>query len=263
MYELKRLYKENVPDLEELWKAVYPEREMPLEYWMWLFRCPLPYISCGLYERDKLIAHYAAIVSFIHGHTYSSMSHPDYRHQGLYQDVANFLYTELETKYNCQYATFFSNKPIHKTHQKMGALDVYQVKEYRVPIKDIKMHQGLGFFPKEYKKGSYDEWRYKNHPLKIYMYYQSKFNYLILSTHENRIQMVGYSDLEKTIGLAAFIGYLLEKDTVSFWDRKELEYPSIMLDEWLMVKLFNLEHEKRIVNIIKNQPLWMGLHDSY
>lgn len=268
--DLRILKKEDIPDLVELWEAVYPNRDLPEIYWEWMFDCPLPWVSSGIYKNDKLLAHYGAVVHGEYGHTFSSMSHPDYRHQGLYQKAAIHLYTELMWHYNCDYATFFSNKPIHRTHKRMGALNIYRIRECRIPIESIKKEQGLGFYPYTYKSGSYEEWRYNKHPLKTYIYYQNKINneYIIMNKYENRLQIIDCSNIEKVLGLAAFIGFLLECTDIVFWvncySEYKFKYPSLLLDEWFM--LYPIESDLNIHKLLeqkRREKIWMGMHDSY
>lgn len=268
--DLRILKREDIPDLVDLWNAVYPNRDLPETYWEWMFDCPLPWVSSGIYEGDKLLAHYGAIVHGNYGHTYSSMSHPEYRHRGLYQKVAINLYSELMWHHNCEYAQFFSNKPIHRTHLKMGAYDVYQVREYRVSIKEIKQDHGQDFFPIKYEKGSFDEWRYGKHPLKTYIYYKNPIteDYIIMNTYENRLQIIDCSDIDKLLGLAGFIGSLLGCKFVAFWsvehEKYRFKYPMILLDNWLMI--YPIEEDLALIKLFdkkKKEKVWMGIHDSY
>ena len=263
--DLVRLYEDDIDEIGDLFETVYPDKESHDTYWKWIFKCPYKYLAYGIRCNNKLVGYYAINKFLWNGMCVSAMIHPEYRNKGLYKDLSTYTHLDAQINHNLDYLWLFSNEMIHPVHKKNGFIDIKQIKEYRVPIKDIKIHQGWGFYPKKHKEGSYDKWRYKKHPLKKYIYYENptSMDYIILSIFENRIQIIGYSNIERCIGLAGFIGKVLNKEIVSFWSERELDYPFIMLPTWFMYKNLKHTNKSRLEQILKNQSLYMGMSDVF
>jgi len=263
--DLVRLKTENIAEINYLFRQVYPGRSMPDQFWYWCFNCPYEYVSRGIRYNDKLVGYYAFFKYLWNGFCVSAMIHPKYRKKGLFKELSKFTHLDALLKHNLDYLWLFSNEMIHPIHKKNGFVDIKQIKEYRVPIKDITPHRGFGFYPKQFKDKSYDKWRYKDHPLNKYIYYRNPTSgdYIIMSTYENRIQIISCSNIERVIGLVGFIGEMLNKEIISFWSEREFEYPFIMLPTWLMYLNLKYTNKKRLEEILKNQPLSMGVSDVF
>ena len=101
----------------DLFRATYPQRVLPKSHWQWMFSNK-DYINSGILIKDKLVSYYSCIMDEDFrgkfAHTYSSMSHPQFRKRGLYQKTANHLYSKLAGR-GCDFAQFFSNARIKAT----------------------------------------------------------------------------------------------------------------------------------------------------
>ena len=263
--DLVVLKREDIDDIQELFEAVYPNRKEGIEYWEWMFDNPIfEYHPMGLRRDGKLVAMHAYTICGEYGLSSSAMTHPDYRGKGCWTPLVQYNYIEMETR-GCKYLTLYSNEIIHPIHKHFGFEDLYQIKEYRIPINDITIDYGWNYYPKFYKENSYDKWRYKDHPLNTYIYYVNILinDFVIFSEYENRLQIISYMDLKKAVGIAAHIGKVFNKEIVSFWSEKNLDYPFIMIPTWFMVR--NLCHHNfdKIKQILKNQTLRMGDSDVY
>ena len=263
--DLVVLKKEDIDDIDELFSIVYPGRDENETYWEWLFDNPVfVYRPMGLRRDGKLVAMHAYTICGDYGMSSSAMTHPDYRGKGCWTPLVHYNYIETEYR-GCKYLILFSNEAIHPIHKHFGFEDLYQIKEYRIPIEDLEIDIGRGYYPRVYQLNSYDEWRYKKHPLNTYIYYINPItgDFMIFSVYKNRLQIISYKNLEKAIGVGAHIGNLLNKDIISFWSKKELDYPSIIIPTWLMIRNLNHPNFDKIKQIWKNQPLMMGDSDVY
>lgn len=258
------LKKEDIDDMQELFEAVYPDRKNYELYWDWVFDNPNGYHPIGLRKDGLLIAMHNYWLTPTAGMSTSAMMHPDYRGQGYWGLLCKFCFTEME-RLGKGYIYLFANEAIHNIHAHQGFEHIKQIKEYRIPIDDIEIDVGMNYYPKIYKFDSYDDWRYKKHPFNTYIYYTNPITggYMIFSEYKNRLQIISYNNLNKAIGVAAHIGNLLNKEIISFWSKKELDYPSIMIPTWLMIRNLNHPNFDKIKQIWKNQPLMMGDSDVY
>jgi GNAT superfamily N-acetyltransferase len=106
-----RAYKEgNEEGILELWKAVYPEREYNqekwLRWWQWMYRDnPAGGGRIWLAEHDgKIVGQYAIVPvkvkvgskTVLGSQSVDTMTHPDYRHQKIFETLARKVYDEAE-----------------------------------------------------------------------------------------------------------------------------------------------------------------------
>lgn len=218
--------------IEKLFQDTY-NREQGIEYWKWCFQNPYGYINCGMFNGNRLVGYYAAHFTETSALMVSAMVHPSYRKKGLYLKLANDLYERISI--NRIYVFLFSNKMIRPIHiEKEGFIEAYQIKEYRIPIEN-HMETDEPFSIGGYS--DFEIWRFRNHPLIKYLYH----NLGVFSFYEDRIQIIDfkYSNLEKTIDYAKYLGYWEKKQYVSFWCEIELEYPFIMLPTWKQYKFLD------------------------
>jgi GNAT superfamily N-acetyltransferase len=96
----------------ELWKAVYPEHEYSgekwLDYWRWTyFNNPAGKGWIWLAEDDKKIVGQSAIIPanmkidgerIVSFQSVDTMTHPDYRRQGIYETLAKKVYEEAKNE---------------------------------------------------------------------------------------------------------------------------------------------------------------------
>jgi len=92
----------------ELWNAVFPQGEVgrgSLRYWHWQYRdCPAGQGRIRLaVKEDRIVGHYAVVPMFLQYRgeillatlALDTMTHPDYRHQGVFVTLARDLYADL------------------------------------------------------------------------------------------------------------------------------------------------------------------------
>lgn len=226
------------------------------EYWKWCFENPFGYINSGMFEGNRLIGYYAAQFTENSACMYSAMVHPKHRKKGIYLKLTTDLHERLSMSRSFVY--LYSNKMIRPIHlEKEGYVELYQIKEYRIPINKAVKPFGWINYP-EYD--SYNLWRYRNHPLVKYIYHQ-KGN---LSNYEDRIQIVSYEDLMGLgylIQTAEQIGYWDKKKYMAFWSEMELDYPYVLLPLWKQYKIFNENITSEDIKMIdKNR---MGMCDIF
>lgn len=248
--------------IEKLFQETY-NREQGIEYWKWCFQNPHGYINAGMFEKNRLIGYYAAQFTKKSACMYSAMVHPKHRRKGIYLKLAFDLCERIST--NRSFVYLFSNEMIRPIHlEKEGFIEVYQVEEYRVPIKNISVKCPIPM-------GSiheYDEymiWRYRNHPL-------IKYNFQfegIYSFYKDRVQIVDYKTLQDTdesnlfeaIEMGKYLGYWNDKKYVSFWSEIKLDYPFAYLPVWKQYKIFNKDIS--IEDILSIDKTRMGMNDNF
>ncbi|MGA8849159.1 MAG: GNAT family N-acetyltransferase [Dehalococcoidia bacterium] len=106
-----RAYKEGDEEgILELWKAVYPEREYDrekwLRWWQWMYKDnPAGPGRIWLAEHDsKIVGQYAIVPvkvkiankTILGSQSLDTMTHPDYRHQKIFETLAIKVYNEAE-----------------------------------------------------------------------------------------------------------------------------------------------------------------------
>ena len=91
--DLMVLKREDIPEIQELYKAVYPNRKEDETYWEWLFDSPLHYHPMGMKIRDIGLVSYHAYIGLM---STSAMVHPDYRGKGCWSPLVRFCFSEME-----------------------------------------------------------------------------------------------------------------------------------------------------------------------
>ena len=255
--ELRSLMVNEADLIERLFQETY-NREQGVDYWKWCFDNPFGYINSGVFEGNRLIGYYAAQFTENSAFMQSAMVHPNYRKKGIYLKIAFDLYDRIST--NRSFLYIYSNEMIRQIHlKKEGVIELYQVKEYRIPI--VKSPE-ITLRNNEFFIDDYMIWRYRNHPLNSYVIEERG----VFSSFEDRIQILDYSDnessiLEKAIEVANYLGYWDNKKYISCWSEMELDYPYILLPLWKQYKIFNDNITIEDIKTIDENK--MGLSDVY
>ena len=247
--------------IERLFQETYG-RKQGLEYWKWTFQNPYGFISSGMFDVNQLVGYHTAQFSSNSAYTQSAMTNPHYRKKGIYANITTDLYNRVSLFRD--YVTLLSNATIRPIRlEKDGYTEAYQVKEYRIPI---EKEYNFFFSSNIPHLNKYDFWRYKEHPLTNYRFYENG----ILSLFEDRIQIIDYPrlieldeiPLEQIIESAKMLGYTKGKKFVSFWSEIELDYPFVLLPLWKHYKILN-PSKITMKEILKNDKNRMGQSDVY
>jgi len=231
-----------------------------------MFECPNKYVPAGIFDEDKLVAFYSAIIKGDHAVCYSAMVHPDYRGKRYVQFAAEQCFNYLRSK-KIDYVYLFANKNIKELYRKhMDFIIARQIREYSIDYDSLKVDQ-----LKDYNvnfENIFEFWRYHEHPHHqdnnnkyIYYYNKESKKKLVFSTYEDRVQILDYTDLDDAIGVGMFIVHLLQKKSLRFWSEKDLNVPFVFLPVWKMYRKFNKEID--LYNIIKNEKVRMYHSDVF
>ena len=90
-----------------------------------------------MFDNNRLVGYLAAHCTKWSACIVSAMVHPKYREQGIYLNISNDLLERISI--DRTYVFLFSNELIRPIHiKKEGFIEVYQIKEYRIPIEYAK-----------------------------------------------------------------------------------------------------------------------------
>ena len=254
--EIRLVLPSEIDKIEGLFQAVY-NKPQGIEYWMWCFQSPYGYNAMGCFDGDKLVSYYASVLLKEGAITYSSMTHPEYRGNGIYTKVALALYEEL-AKYS-DWCCFYANQNIHDLHIKMGNVEACQIKEYRIPFDKENRLLVLGN-PFEWKDPFWT-WRFKEHPFEKQRKYFKFYEQDLFNFYEDRVQILNYEDLDRSIRIGMYIASITDKKEICFWSEKELDYPYVLIPQWKMYRALNDDID--IFKVIMNDNIRMWQHDRF
>lgn len=258
--ELRAVGTHEVDLIEQLFQDTY-NREQGIDYWKWCFDNPYGYINTGVFDRNRLICYHAFSLTENSGCSVSVMTHPRYRKRGLFMKTSVDILERISLLRD--YVYLFSNEMIRPIHiNKEGYIELYQIKEYRIPFKrnrtEAPMRQFIDFT-------DYEIWRYRNHPLTKYIFHndQEYQHKAIYSLYADRVQIIDFTnDLQRAIAIGMLIAYGHQKEFVSFWSEVNWEYPSILIPTWKHYKILN-PLNIGMDDIMKNDKLRMGQSDVF
>lgn len=120
--EIRNYNKGDEKKILELFEVVFKQK-LSLENWEWRFRDNPAgqYMIKLMWEKDKLIGHYAVspVIMSVEGedvltaHSLTTMTHPDYGGRGVFKELSNAMYNELENKRGCKAIWGFPNNNSH------------------------------------------------------------------------------------------------------------------------------------------------------
>ncbi|MFW9987575.1 MAG: GNAT family N-acetyltransferase [Candidatus Odinarchaeota archaeon] len=203
-YELRDLFKEDIPKLVTLFREVF-HKDWNEEFWHWFFyEHPFETFSLSLWDKDRLIGQYCGQKKYvsINGQKYecvlgsTAILDVDYRGQGLFIYLAKTMYNLLAEKgflffygypneiYNCGlYFKKFSwefcekktmfikdlNKNSSFENQSADIFSINKVDELPNSINEIEVNRENGNHI--IKNAEYLNWRFTKHPLNDYELY--------------------------------------------------------------------------------------------
>lgn len=176
-------------------------KDLPMSYWTWRFRDNPAFETMAslAYEGDRLVSHYSVSPTlmsvfgkrYLTGLSLTTMTHPDYRGAGLFERLAESLYSQMKQK-GMLMAWGFPNRLIHRSRvDHLSWLDIYELPTLFKSLSDYRPVQEpssavriLDGFDSRFDalwdklKGNYRiitvrdstylDWRYKKNPVNEY-----------------------------------------------------------------------------------------------
>ena len=258
--ELRAVGEHEVDLIEQLFQDTY-NREQGIGYWRWCFANPYSYITSGIFHGNRLVAYHSFLLTENSGCSVSVMTHPDYRKQGLFMRTSVDLLERIS--HLRDYVFLFANEMIRPIHRdKEHYIEVYQIKEYRIPI-DKKSIEAPKSNYVEFT--GYDIWRYRTHPIVKYIYhYDKEYQHkAIFSLYEDRVQIVDFNDdLQRAIVIGNYIALAHKKTYISFWSEVSWDYDYVLIPTWKHYKILN-PLNIGMDEIMKNDRNRMGMSDVF
>ena len=251
---LINLDQRNLVEVHDLFKAVYPNYDIPFFHWTWMINCPNTYVPVGLYDNKKLVGFYSALLYGDMARMHGAMIHPDHRRQGYYKMLSDYIWT-LDDMRGIKFAELFSNEMILPVHKKNGYVIDCQIKEYRIDIEETPKIYGQLYQWTDAPTTLYDTWRYTNNIYKDYFYYihYKKEKRVVFSVYEGRLQIVEFDDFPFAIILAHKVAEKYGCKQISFWSEDEFPLEYTMIPRWRMYKTI-----ENFIGIKSNRRLRMG-----
>jgi len=197
--EIKDYYKGDEVDILQLFKTVYG-REMSYEYWKWRFENNPAgkYMIKLMWEGEKLIGHYAVSPVMLSVNrenclstlSMTTMTHQDYGGRGIFPQLANALYHQLENELEVKAIWGFPNQNSHYSFlkklkwQDLGIIShlgliLEKVKAgshpnirsftlFKTAHRNISLKVASGFPVHVYRDEKYLNWRYNDNPTSNY-----------------------------------------------------------------------------------------------
>ena len=165
----------------ELFKASYG-KEMTLDEWYWRFR-DNPFGHGIIYlawDGDKLASHYAVLPRHsMLCQSGTTMTHPDYRGQGLFPELAERTYEKAKKE---KYALVFGfpNQQSHRTFiDKLGWTDVCEIPAFRLDLPARKPIKTTLFYPDDWCEYRFPKDKYIWGHDGIYKEYKDEFQVML------------------------------------------------------------------------------------
>lgn len=256
--ELRTVGVHEVDLIEDLFQETY-NREQGIKYWKWCFENPYGYLNTGIFDKNRLVCYHAFPLTETSAFSTSVMTHPNYRRQGLFMKTSVDIMERLSLLRD--YVYLFSNEMIRSIHiEKEKYIEVYQIREYRIPFDHDLIYPLKNNFP-EFTE--YTLWRYRNHPLIKYIFHFDMDCNAIYSLYEDRVQIINYDgSRHEALQVANYIAYAHKKEIISFWSEISWDYPSILIPTWKQYKILNPLNID-MDSIMKIDKLRMGQSDVF
>lgn len=248
----KKEFEELIPQFIELYKLCFSGK-VNEKYFKWRYMenpCEDILVAVAM-DENKVVAYYAVSPSRIRydgevlksAISINTMTHPDYRGQGLFVKLAKLLFNEME-ELNYSFVYGFPNYISHRVfNEKLGWSDIYEIPTLMLDLSNettlnLEECREDNYFELTYdsldcgkigivKDIEYLRWRYSRNPLNDYknyvIYDEDRVNdNLILKEYEDMINIIelncrDVSSLEKLINSAIMYAKRKGKRKISAW----------------------------------------------
>jgi hypothetical protein len=250
----------NENNIAQLFKKCFG-REMDIDFWLWRFRenpsgAGIIHLA---WDNEKLASHYAATPTnmqingdeYVTGLSGTTMTHPDYRGQRLFQKVAEKIY-EIMVRERIAFVWGFPNSLIHRIRVRdLKWMDIYEIPTFRIYKKKYALlaepcdkivylddfdHRFDGLWDRVKKKyqiitirdSKYLHWRYVENPdqsyqIVAYINNDDISGYAVFKEYKNEVQIIDIitdGDLEvgKLLIFTVFrFAIKVDAESVSLW----------------------------------------------
>lgn len=264
--KIKEIKKSDAPAINKLFRAVYPEKWIDLQYFPWLIESPLGFVGYGAWtDKNELVAFYCAVgfhnFVMVAPVCYSAMTHPDFRRRGLIQTIANCVYDDL----NADYCFLFANENIKDLYEfRLGFVNGGQITQQELEFDICDPYTPLKLLPDhDLRFNVFYHWRFTMRPDVGYWFFKTSNNFVICSKFEDSIQVVDFHHWDEwtlEVSKSLALHFMLTK--ITLWSEEILEgFTQVQVSTWIMFK--PLRDGVDIDEIIKNHVLRMAQSDVF